>query len=100
MNCICLRSKNLMSRIQDLLPLKMVEQDARQGPFLGKMNCLVEITKLSRTDYEEREVNLCPPLKASGKGWNADGMHHVDLQQISNGEWIACVDGNQRQLVF
>jgi len=59
-----------------------------------------EITKLSRTDYEEKEVKLCPPLMASGKGWNADGMHHVDLQQISNGKWIACVDGNQRQLVF
>jgi hypothetical protein len=33
-----------------------------------------------------------PVVEASGKGWNADGMHHVDAQQTHTGQWIAVVD--------
>jgi len=34
-----------------------------------------------------------PILKASGVGWNKDGMHHIDLHQVEQDKWIACVDG-------
>ncbi|MDD1777081.1 MAG: hypothetical protein LUQ65_02855 [Candidatus Helarchaeota archaeon] len=52
-----------------------------------------EILKLTTEGYEEKEVFESPILRDSGQGWNADGMHHVDLHQISEDEWIACVDG-------
>jgi hypothetical protein len=33
-----------------------------------------------------------PLVKATGEGWNAQAMHHVDLHQLSNGRWLAAVD--------
>jgi hypothetical protein len=33
-----------------------------------------------------------PLVKASGSGWNAEAMHHVDAHQIAKGRWIAAVD--------
>jgi len=51
-----------------------------------------EVTKLTTEDYEEKEVAGSPILSGSGKGWNADGMHQLDLHQTNNG-WIGCVDG-------
>jgi hypothetical protein len=32
-------------------------------------------------------------LSASGRGWNAGGMHHVDVHRLEDGYWLACVDG-------
>ncbi len=54
---------------------------------------LVEITELTTKRYHEREVNESPVLKASGVGWNASGMHHIDPHLLDDGRWIACVDG-------
>ena len=59
-----------------------------------------EITELTPTSYQEREVTPSPFLQASGQGWNADGMHHIDPHQIGEGQWIACVDGNHRRRTF
>ena len=59
-----------------------------------------EITELTATSYREREVRGVPILQASGSGWNAKGMHHVDLHQVSDTHWIACVDGYREGLVF
>lgn len=50
-------------------------------------------TKLTPTAYEEQEVAGNPILSGSGTGWNGRGMHHVDLLQLSDGHWWACVDG-------
>jgi hypothetical protein len=33
-----------------------------------------------------------PLVKATGTGWNADAMHHVDAHQIGKDKWIAIVD--------
>ena len=33
--------------------------------------------------------------EATGNGWNAAGMHHVDAHQQPDGKWLACVDGTQ-----
>jgi hypothetical protein len=55
-----------------------------------------EITTLSVDQYAERAAIEHPLLSPSGKGWNAHGMHHVDLQRAPDGGWIACVDGYRR----
>ena len=55
-----------------------------------------EITKLTTTDYEEKEYQINPILEASRKDWNKDGMHHIDPHFLSEDRWIACVDGNIR----
>lgn len=51
-----------------------------------------EITTLTRDDYHESLPMAHSTIRASGHGWNADGMHHIDLQAIDQG-WIAAVDG-------
>jgi hypothetical protein len=54
-----------------------------------------EITELTTTTYRERERGESPILRASGHGWNRDGMHHIDPHRLPGGGWIACVDGNE-----
>jgi beta-xylosidase len=64
------------------------------GPRYGSSVRSFEITKLTTNNYAEVELRI-PILKASGHGWNASGMHHIDAHQQSNGHWLACVDGTQ-----
>ena len=54
------------------------------------------VERLTPTDYAETQVEGGPVLAASGHGWNARGMHHVDACPLGNGQWIACVDGCRR----
>ncbi len=56
------------------------------------------VTRLSPRDYAEESVAAQPVLGPSGRGWNADGMHHVDLHQIGPGSYLACVDGHEDHL--
>ena len=63
-------------------------------PTYGNQLRAFEIDTLTTTDYQEHEVAESPILKASGKGWNANGMHHIDPHPVSENRWIACVDGN------
>lgn len=53
----------------------------------------LEITELTTRRYREREFTQSPILEPSGAGWNASGMHHVDLIHHDADRWIACVDG-------
>ncbi|MFC2164540.1 hypothetical protein ACFLT2_06030 [Acidobacteriota bacterium] len=62
-------------------------------PTYGNRVRAFEITELTTESYKERELLMNPPLKGSSSGWNADGMHHIDLHQLEKGRWIACVDG-------
>jgi hypothetical protein len=62
-------------------------------PIYGAQVRAFEISELTPTTYHEKECDLSPILSASGGGWNAVGMHHVDPHKISDGSWIACVDG-------
>jgi hypothetical protein len=48
---------------------------------------------LDATRYAEREVAESPILEASGEGWNAQGMHHVDYLRRGADDWLAIVDG-------
>lgn len=52
-----------------------------------------EVLTLSDTQYREREITESPVLQAGDRGWNAMGMHHVDVQQFGDRSWIAAVDG-------
>lgn len=51
------------------------------------------ILELTPTRYAEQPHPSNPILKASGVGWNALGMHHIDAHLLPQGGWIACVDG-------
>lgn len=50
------------------------------------------VTDLSADTYAERSLTERPWLGGSGNGWNAGGMHHVDVHPNAGG-WLACVDG-------
>ncbi len=52
-----------------------------------------EILVLTPSLYAEVELDCNPILKASGNGWNASGMHHLDATMIARNQWLACVDG-------
>lgn len=52
-----------------------------------------EVSTLNTQEYSEKELPESPLLKASGRGWNKDGMHHLSLHQVAENEWIAAVDG-------
>jgi hypothetical protein len=54
-----------------------------------------EIEELTMETYRERELPESPILDASGCGWNADGMHHLDALEMTDGAWIAAVDGKR-----
>jgi len=62
-------------------------------PTYGHQLRAFEIDVLTTTDYQEHEIAQTPVLKASGHGWNADGMHNIDSYRLSENRWIACVDG-------
>ena len=53
-----------------------------------------EITELTEKSYAEKVISDKPIVTKSGKGWNAAGMHHVDLHKIGN-KWIGAVDGKK-----
>ena len=53
-----------------------------------------EITELTEKLYAENIVLEEPIVTRSGKGWNAAGMHHVDLHKLGD-SWIAIVDGKK-----
>ncbi len=69
-------------------------------PTYGNQVRAFEITKLSTTNYEEKEVRESPILKPGETGWNERGMHNIDLHQIDKNKWIACVDGAREVIVF
>ena len=63
-------------------------------PRYGMSVRAFEVTRLTASEYEEREHRESPVLRLTGSGWNGRGMHHVDPHLIDAGRWIACVDGH------
>ncbi len=49
-------------------------------------------------DFAERPLQPASVVRASGKGWNRHGMHHVDPHLLETGTWIACVDGYRKHV--
>jgi hypothetical protein len=66
-------------------------QDA--WPHYGSRVRAVGIRDWSADAYAEEEVIESPILQASGEGWNAQGMHHVDFIRRGDADWLAVVDG-------
>lgn len=62
-------------------------------PDYGKRLSAFEITKLTQTSYHERPVWKTPILEPGDAAWNSNGMHHMDAHLMSDGSWLACVDG-------
>jgi hypothetical protein len=62
-------------------------------PTYGTQVRAFEISELTTKSYHEEENCHSPILTASGSGWNHMGMHHIDPHLISDGRWVACVDG-------
>lgn len=62
-------------------------------PAYGMRVRAFEITALTTATYGEREMEQSPLLTGGSARWNHSGMHHVDLHQVHDGEWIASVDG-------
>ena len=61
-------------------------------PSYGIQVYAFEITELTTGSYKENSDSMIKMITMSGKGWNAVGMHHVDLHQ-KDGKWFAVVDG-------
>ncbi len=51
------------------------------------------IDQLDPRHYQESELPESPVLGPSGWGWNAEGMHHIDLHVQPDGSYLAAVDG-------
>ena len=63
-------------------------------PAYGIRVFAFRITRLSTEEYQEVPVNDEPVIGPTGKGWNADRMHHVDAHLLPDGKtWRAYVDG-------
>jgi hypothetical protein len=62
-------------------------------PTYGTQVRAFEISELTTKSYHEEENRRSPVLAASGSGWNRMGMHNIDPHLISEGRWVACVDG-------
>jgi hypothetical protein len=64
-------------------------------PQYGSSVRAFEIVQLTTHSYAEVEHDHTPILRASGNGWNARGMHHVDAHELVDGNWLASVDGTE-----
>jgi hypothetical protein len=62
-------------------------------PTYGNALRVFRITTLTATHYAEEAGAGAPLLSATGRGWRAWGMHHVDPVEVRSNLWQAVVDG-------
>lgn len=62
--------------------------------YYGKLIRAYEITKLTTTEYEEKELGIIGENSNIEDSWNKDGMHTIDMHKLKDKEWIAVVDGH------
>jgi len=62
-------------------------------PSYGSRLHAFSIDRLTPMDYAEHRCPESPILQATGAGWNAVAMHHLDALQIGEAQWLAAVDG-------
>jgi hypothetical protein len=53
----------------------------------------MRIDRWNAAAFKEHEIADSPILKASLKGWNAMGMHHLDAVEVKDDLWLGVVDG-------
>ncbi len=78
-----------------VLPLenRLIRYAQDSVPLYGSRVRAVDVLNLAENAYAERESDKSPILTGAGTGWNATGMHHLDAHPVTQGEWLACVDG-------
>jgi hypothetical protein len=69
-------------------------------PEYGNAVRVFQVDVITTTNYEDHEVTKNPILMGSGRGWNSSGIHHIDTHQLNDMDWIACVDGKKKEMVF
>ena len=62
--------------------------------YYGKLIRAYEITKLTTTEYEEKELGIIGENSNIEDSWNKDGMHTIDMHKLKDKEWISVVDGH------
>lgn len=68
-------------------------------PAYGSRLHAFAIDRLTTEQYVEHLCPQSPILKATGRGWNALAMHHLDAVEVAPGQWLAAVDGAGMGLV-
>jgi len=68
-------------------------------PRYGSKAWGFRITRLTPTDFREEPVGDTPVVQEGNKSWNNRGMHTVDPHKISDGKWIAFVDGLENRTI-
>lgn len=63
----------------------------------GRHVRLLRVVELTPEIFREQIVLPDPFLQGSDVGWNGFGMHHVSAEQLSDGAWVAAVDGNAHE---
>ena len=73
-----------------------VAQD--DSEFYGSAVYMIEVDELTPTVYKERVVREMLPGQYDGQGseWVSARLHHADVHEVSGGEWIALVDGDNK----
>jgi hypothetical protein len=71
----------------------LVRYAQNSWPRYGKELWAYSIEILTRKNYREHRLGPRPVLGPGHDGWNRHGMHHCDAWQLSDGSWIAAVDG-------
>lgn len=79
---------------------RLIRFGQNDTPTYGESVAAFEITTLTPERYEERPADPLAAFAASSRGWNSAGMHHVDVQEMAPGSWVAAVDGSERVLMF
>ncbi|GAB4815338.1 hypothetical protein N2152v2_002384 [Parachlorella kessleri] len=71
------------------------------GETYGHKLVAYEVTKLTPTEFKQEPARLALAGPASSIGdedklrWNSARQHHIDVQQLPSGEWVAAVDGDR-----
>ncbi len=66
----------------------------------GRLVRAFEITVLDTSNFEMRPYVHVPIVRAQAHGWNRHGMHHVDPYRLTDGTWVAYVDGYRKYLTL
>lgn len=74
--------------------LYRVGQDC--GTTYGRRVRVFKVEVLTKDEYKEIEVPLGMKEPEKGRNaWNGARYHHLDVQQLSSGEWIGVMDGDR-----
>ena len=75
---------------------KLVRLAQDGEPHYGRSVTAFEIDELTPDAYAEHPLaGPAELLGPAGRGWNADGMHHMDAHRLAPDAWLACVDGRR-----